>query len=238
MTTRIVVEAGADRQRIHLQPDLLRGQVTSNNGDGCQIGLVATTALLLGGDTVELVVEIGPGAVLDLFDVAGTVAYHGRGRPAAWHTTIAVADRGRLRYRGEPFVLADGADVTRTLGITLTGDARCVLRETLVLGRTGEAGGRLRSLTKADRDGRPIWIEEHDLDPNGIRNLPGLLGPARVMDSLVSLGPRPDAVPHGPVSYRLPDGAGTVQRLLVGDLAESPLNAWPGRPSQGAELAV
>ena len=35
-----------------------------------------------------------PGAALDLFDVAGTVAYHGRGRPAAWHTTH---DRGRRR---------------------------------------------------------------------------------------------------------------------------------------------
>ena len=92
MTTRIVVEAGADRQRVHLQPGLLRGQIMANNADGCRIGLVATTALLLGGDAVELVVEVGPGAVLDLFDVAGTVAYHGRGRSAAWHTQL---DSGR-----------------------------------------------------------------------------------------------------------------------------------------------
>ena len=56
-------------------------------------GWSATTALLLGGDAVELVVEVGPGAVLDLFDVAGTVAYHGRGRSGgvAYHSST----RGR-----------------------------------------------------------------------------------------------------------------------------------------------
>ena len=85
-----------------------------------------------------------------------------------------------------------------TLALALAGAARCVLRETLVLGRQGEAGGWLRSRTEAYRDGRPIWLEEHDLDPDGIRNLPGLLGPARVIDSLVSLGPPPEAVPRRP----------------------------------------
>ena len=143
MTTRIVVEAGTDRQRVHLQPGLLRGQVTTNSADGCRIGLVATTALLLGGDAVELVVEVGPGATLDLFDVAGTVAYHGRGRSAAWYTQLTLAEGARLRYRGEPFVIADGADVTRTLVVEVAGSARCVLRETVVLGRAHETGGRL-----------------------------------------------------------------------------------------------
>ena len=41
--------------------------------------LLATTATLLGGDTLRLAVEVGPGLRLDLRDVAGTVAYHGRG---------------------------------------------------------------------------------------------------------------------------------------------------------------
>ncbi len=226
MTTRIVVEAGADRQRVHLQPGLLRGQIMANNADGCRIGLVATTALLLGGDVVELVVEVGPGAVLDLFDVAGTVAYHGRGRSAAWHTQLTLADGARLRYRGEPLVVADGAEVTRTLVVALSGSARCVLRETVVFGRQGEAGGRLLSRTDASRDGRPIWLEELDLDASGIRNLPGVLGRHRVMDSLVSLGAHPDAPVADLVSYRLPEDAGSVQRLLADELAGSPLNAW------------
>ena len=46
--------------------------------------LVGQTALLLGGDAVELDVRVGPGARLELCDVAGTVAYDGRGRSARW----------------------------------------------------------------------------------------------------------------------------------------------------------
>ena len=229
MTTRIVVEAGTDRQRVHLQPGLLRGQVTTNSADGCRIGLVATTALLLGGDAVELVVEVGPGATLDLFDVAGTVAYHGRGRSAAWYTQLTLAEGSRLRYRGEPFVIADGADVIRTLVVEVAGSARCVLRETVVLGRAHETGGRLLIRTDVCRDERQIWLEEQDLDPNGLRNLPGVLGRHRVIDSLVSLGPDPESPVAGMVSYRLSENAGTVQRLLAGDLAGSPLHAWARR---------
>ena len=205
------------------------GSGHGNTAEACRIGLVATTALLLGGDTVELVVEVGPGAALDLFDVAGTVAYHGRGQPATWHTSVVVAEGGRLRYRGEPFVVAEGADVARTLVATLVGSARCVLRETVVLGREGETGGRLRCRTEARRDGRPIWLEEQDLAPDGIRGLPGILGSNRVMDSLISLGPHPEAPISGTVSYQLAGGAGTVQRLLTGELAGSPLHAWARR---------
>ena len=125
------------------------------------------------------------------------MAYHGRGRPAAWHTTLTLADGARLRYRGEPFVIADGADVRRTLVVELAGSARCVLRETVVLGRADETGGRLLSRTDVRREQRPIWLEELDLDPNGIRNLPGVLGRHRVIDSLVSLGPHPEGQSPG-----------------------------------------
>jgi urease accessory protein len=221
--TRIVVEASADRQRVHLQPGLLRGQVIANDADGCRIGLVATTALLLGGDTVELAIEVGPGAVLDLFDVAGTVAYHGRGRPARWHTELTLAEGARLCYRGEPLVVADGADITRTLIVTMAGAARCRLRETLILGRSGERGGRLRTRTEVSRDGRPVWLEEQSFDHD--RTLPGILGPHRVVDALIDLGPGPAPVVPGMVAYALSGEAGTVLRHLGGELADSPLTS-------------
>ena len=32
--------------------------------------------------------RVGEGASLELFDVAGTVAYHGRGQSASWRVTI------------------------------------------------------------------------------------------------------------------------------------------------------
>lgn len=189
----------------------------------CRIGLLATTALLLGGDVVELDVRVGPGARLDLFDVAGTVAYHGRGEPSGWHVRVEVAEGAALTYAGEPFVVGDGADVTRTLRVDLAAGASVVVRDTVVLGRTGQRGGRLRSLTTVRRDGRPILLEDQRLDPDGLRHAPGLLGPHRVLDTVVWLGTAPPG-PTGATTYGLVDGAGTLARWLGTSLADSPLH--------------
>ena len=159
-TTRIVVERAGERHRIFARPGLIRAQTIRNDARSCRIGLLATSALLLGGDRVLIEVEVGPGATVELFDVAGTVAYHGRGQPAAWHTTAQVADGGTLRWAGEPFVVADGADVLRTLELELDASATLRLRETLVLGRSGEVGGRLRTRTGIRVGGEPVLLED------------------------------------------------------------------------------
>jgi urease accessory protein len=205
-----------------LATGLLRAQRVPDGPHGPRVGLVATTALLLGGDEVELAVELGPDAQLDLFDVAGTVAYHGRGRPAGWRTTVTLAEGASLTYAGQPFVVSDGADVTRTLRLDVAGSARLRLRETLVLGRTGQVGGRVRSRTDLRVGGQEVWREDTDLDPAGIRDLPGLLGGRRVVDTVLSVG-RPACSISGAVAYALAGGAGTVTRYLGTDLAQSPL---------------
>jgi len=216
------VDLRPDGPRVVLAAGLLRAQRVADGPHGPRVGLVATTALLLGGDEVELAVELGPGARLDLFDVAGTVAYHGRGRPACWRTTVTLADGAALTYAGQPFVVSDGADVTRTMGLDLAGSARLRLRETLVLGRDGQIGGRVRSRTHLRVDGIDAWREDTDLDPAGIRDLPGLLGGRRVVDTVLTVGqPAPVAPPA--VTYALLGGVGTVTRYLGTELADSPL---------------
>ena len=201
---------------------LLRAQRLADGAAGPRVGLVATTALLLGGDEVELVVEVGPDSALELFDVAGTVAYHGRGRSAGWHTVISVAAGGSLTYAGQPLVVSDGADVTRTLQADLAASAQLRLRDTLVLGRTGQRGGRVRSETLLRVGGAEVWREDTDLDPDGIRDRPGLLGGRRVLDSVLTVGrPAPDRAPA--TAYVLLGGVGTVTRWLGHELADSPL---------------
>ena len=90
-------------------------------------------------------------------------------------------------WAGEPFVVADGADVTRTTTVELAETATALIRETLVLGRSSELGGRLRSRTAVRRESRPIMVEDLVLTPDD-RVAPGLLGDARVIDSLLRLG--------------------------------------------------
>ena len=177
---------------------------------------------------MEIEVRVGNGGCLELFDVAGTVAYDGRGRPAGWHVRITVEEGGRLHWSGQPFIVADGADVVRTLSLDLAATASAVLRETLVLGRSGQRGGRVRNRTAVRVSGAPVLLEDQLLDPNGVRTLPGVLGEHRVLDTLLVLGEEgPAAAPA--VRFTLHQRAGTVTRYIGHNLAASPLHAQIGR---------
>lgn len=207
-----------------LRHGLLRAQPAPDRQGWARIGLLATSALLLGGDEVVVEVDLGPGACLDLYDVAGTLAYHGRGQPAGWALTVSIAAGASLRYRGAPFVVADGADVIRTTHLDLAADARLWLRETIVLGRTGQVGGRVRTHTRLRLDDRDIWLEDQDLDPRRGRRRPGLLGENRILDPILTVGlPAPSA--EGALPYHLVGEVGTLTRYLGTDLARSPFHA-------------
>jgi urease accessory protein len=220
--TRISVEPG----RVRWQHGLLRVQQTRARAGWTRVGLVATTALLLGGDAVEVDVAVGPGACLDLFDAAGTVAYDGRGRPASWRVRISIAAGGTLIWSGEPFVVADGAEVDRSLELDADSTAVVQIRDTLVLGRVGERGGRVGNRMALRVAGRPILLEDQVLDPLGARMLPGVLGSLRVIDSITRLGvSSPDPAPAGTAQFRLLHDSGSVTRFLGAELADSPLSA-------------
>lgn len=224
MTTRIGVARHGGRHRVTLVGGLLRPQLVLDEPDHVRIGLVATTALLLAGDEVELEVELGSGACLELFDVAGTVAYHGRGRASAWRTRIMLAEQARLRYQGAPFVVAEGADVERTLDLSLDPTANVWLRETVVLGRSGEIGGRLRSRTEVAVAGRQVLLEDQILDPSGIRRSPGMLGSHRVIDTVLEVGTEETGTPpSAAIQFGLVGGVGSITRYLGTDVASSPL---------------
>jgi urease accessory protein len=213
------------RLRTRLRTGLLRPQQLHGPDDRCRIGLLATNALLLGGDVVELDVEVGAGVTLELSDIAGTVAYAGRGLAASWRVRVQVAEGGRLRWAGAPFVVADGAEVTRSLVLELAEGAQALVRETVVLGRAGQVGGALRNRTDVRRAGRPVLAEDSRLDPAGHRRLPGMLGGLRVVDSLLALGvtPTPASGP-GLATFRLAEPACFLLRYLGHDPARSPLH--------------
>lgn len=218
------------RLRTRLRAGLLRPQALHGPADRCRVGLLATTALLLGGDAVELEVEVGAGATLELTEVAGTVAYDGRGRPSSWSVRVVLAEGGRLRWSGEPFVVADGADVTRSLTVELAGGAAALVRETVVLGRAGQVGGVLRNRATVLQDGLPVLVEDTELDPAGHRRLPGMLGGFRVVDTLLSLGAGAPPRADGLTVFRLAGpGQASLARHLGPDLAGSPLHqVWAG----------
>ncbi|MDQ1537044.1 MAG: urease accessory protein, partial [Actinomycetota bacterium] len=149
--TRIEVDADPRGRRSQVRLDSshpngrghLAARILAFGHSSARVALVAESALLLAGDLVEVDVSVGPFAELDLVEPSGTIAYDMRGGSASWRVRVRLAEGSRLRWQGKPFVLAQGAKVDRDVQIDLQTGATATLRETLVLGRSGEPGGRL-----------------------------------------------------------------------------------------------
>ncbi|MCI2239228.1 urease accessory protein UreD [Paenibacillus sp. TRM 82003] len=227
--------------RVHLHPggrlDLASGalvpRVLSRAPGAARVALVGARALLVAGDDVHLDVAVGAGCALELVEVAGTVAFDQRGGPpASWRVRARLGSGARLTWHGEPFVVADGASVERSTDVELAEGAVALLRETLVLGRTGERGGALLSRTRAHLDGRPLLAEDLDLREPAVRTSPAVLGTARCVDSVTLLGARPAG--DEPDALHL-QGPGALARTLTADAHTSDLGGvwsrWSAQPA-------
>lgn len=177
--------------KVRLTPGLLQPRLVTRRAGFAHVALVAGGATLLGGDSVSIRVKVGAECTLRIEDIGGTVAYPSTGRPSAWNVDAVVGDGGVLVWESFPFVVADRALVRRRSTVRRGADAQVCLRETLVLGRTGEAGGRIVSATDIrDVDGTPFFVEELSLD--GEQPQPGVLGGSRVLDTAIMVGAEPD----------------------------------------------
>ncbi len=228
--TLIAVDPAPGRARVQHTPGPVAARVQRVDGTGARVALVATTALLLGGDEVEFDVRVGRGGWLDIVETAGTVAYDARGVGSSWRVRAEVAENGRLTWNGEPFVIADLADVSRSTVLRLAPGATACLRETLVFGRAGEVGGALRGSTRVLLDGQDLLVEDMDLAGPADRRMPGVLGSRRVLDTVLLAGVRAPSTststPPAPpgVRYELA-GPGTLARVLAGDTDRTGLDA-------------
>ncbi|MEU2200753.1 urease accessory protein UreD [Isoptericola sp. NPDC019482] len=234
--------------RVRTRDDLLAARTVARGAAHAEVALVATGAVLLGGDHVMVQVRVADRCALTLTDVGGTVAYDGEGVPCRWDVEVRLGAGARLDWEGLPFVVSTGADVTRSTDAVLGPGARLRLRETVVLGRDGERGGRVVLRSRAHDDDGPLLVEE--VVAAGDRPVPGVLGGARVVDTVTDLrgaaddpdgipdpdadgsdtdsrgpaGPGPDGPgPDGSVTLRLERG-GTLTRWLGPAAHLSPLH--------------
>lgn len=217
-TLRAVSEADAP---------VVRPVLLASDGAGARVSLVPDGALLLAGDAIELDVVVGPGVLLELVEPGGTVAYDMRGGSARWDVSVRLEEGARLVWHGEPFVVATGAVVSRSTTIVAAGDARLALRETLVMGRHDERGGRIwQQLSVTQSDGTPLLVEDLALDAGAAGPL---LGGSRCLGSVLLLG----AAPTSSDALVLERGGSILRRL--GDHAHE---VQPEGPWRSAVLAA
>jgi urease accessory protein len=218
--TSIRIAAGDGRPRLEFRGDTIVPRLAGYGPMSARFTLVAGGALLLGGDEVSIDVTVGAGCLLELEDAGGTVAYDADGVQSRWAVTVRVEDGGTLIWQGLPLVIADGANVVRSTQVMLGRNAVVCLRETLVLGRAGEQGGRIRQRTDVEQAGVPVFVE--DLAAVGSQGVPGILGGHRVVDTLLLAGLRAP----GPVGQVLQmESPGTLGRFLGAATHQSPISA-------------
>lgn len=168
--------------------------------------------MLLGGDDVRIDVSVGAGVTLEVVEPAGLVAYDADLVPARWSLHAELAEDAALIWDGASFVAAAGSNVLRETRIRMAAGARTLIRETLVLGRSGEHGGRLRSITRVSGPAGDILFE--DLDLTGPRERAvGVLGGSKVMASATAVGWRPSSSSSPPAESGGEAGAARVRRF-------------------------
>ncbi|UPO77479.1 urease accessory protein UreD [Arthrobacter sp. Helios] len=234
--TRIAVERSGDGARfsvldqgLYLAPRPVSAPLRAPDGGTphLRVALIGIHMMLLGGDDIRIELNVGPGVTLEVIEPAGMVAYDAEGVASRWSLDAVLGEDSALVWDGAPFVIAGGADVFRQTRVRMGAGARVLIRETLVLGRSGEAGGALRSVTRLTGPGGDFLYE--DLDLTGVRRQAiGVLGTSKVLSSATAAGWRPAPV-QGP-GHRPGAGTGLDPSACPGQ------NTGPGNPAPAAHL--
>ena len=153
--------------------------------------LINSSGGLTGGDRMSWQAEAGPGAALTLTTQACEKVYRARDGRAQVDVALGVGAGARLDWLPQETILFDGAALARRLDADLEGDARLLVAEAVILGRTamGESvrQGELRDRWRIRRDGRLIFAD--DLALTGpiaaTAALPPVLGGASAFASLL-----------------------------------------------------
>ena len=155
--------------------------------------LVGAAAGPLGGDDLELEIDVGPGTTLALRSAAASVLLPGpQGDPSWLRIRASVAAGGRLDYCPQPAVAAAGCEHHAAATVELEPGGVLRWREAIVLGRYGEPAGHC------------------------VSRLEVLIGGAALYRGELAVG-RPDTDRSSAVL----DGAGAVGSVLLVDAARA-----------------
>jgi urease accessory protein len=166
-----------------------------------RVHLVGTAAGPLAGDDVGLDLVVRAGAELTVCASAATVALPaGAGRPSRMEVRAVVEAGACLCLWPQPTVAAAGCSHVSRTTVDLAADARLMLREELVGGRSCDAAsGRLRSELRVDRAGLPVLHQTLTLGPAAA------YGAARCVGTLLVVEPVEGGWDAGAMHLPAPD---------------------------------
>ena len=194
----------------------------------------------IGGDELGLRISVGAGAFLRVRTAAASIALPGPdGLESALRVTVDVAAGARLEYLPEPVVVSAGARHATIIRATLAEGAALLLRDELLLGRHGEAGGAARSVLHVTYAGRPLLRQSLAVSGADSAGLgPAVLAGHRAVGTLLRVDPTPDARPAGPADgIAINDLAGAAPEISA-DAPPDPDVAMAVMPLAGPGILV
>lgn len=188
-----------------------------------EVVFLNTAGGLTGGDKMAFRLDLGPGAQAVATTQTAERAYASSGDTAELDIDLRVGAGGALDWLPQETILFDHARLTRRTTIALQGDARCVLAETVVLGRAA-MGERIERLVFQDhrrvtRDGVPVLIEPLMLETNVLtrRTNAAVLGNATAFATIALIAPGAE------------DALGAVRAVLTDPDVEAGATGWDGK---------
>jgi urease accessory protein len=216
------VARGATRlARLH-QSGSAKAFLPNVHGPVPEVVFLNTAGGLTGGDVFAYEARLGPGAAATLTTQTAERAYRSAGGPARMTVDLEAARGATLHWLPQETILFDGAALDRRTTVSLHGDARLLMVESLVLGRAamGEtvAGLDLTDSRRISRDGAPFLIEPLRLTSDVLaRRSPATLGAARALATVILAAPAAQ------------DALGPVRAALDEPGTEAAASAWDGR---------
>ncbi|MFF2407143.1 urease accessory protein UreD [Streptomyces sp. NPDC058092] len=150
-----------------------------SRGTEARVCVVGAMSAPLGGDRLRIEAIAQQGAVLHITSAAATLALRGpTPEPATYDVHLTVEEHAELHWSPKPLICAAGSNLRQTWTIDLAPTARLVLREEQILGRTGEASGRVTTRLTVRRGGSTLLDQQAAYGPGA----PGWDGPAVLAD--------------------------------------------------------
>jgi urease accessory protein len=166
------------------------------------VHLVSTAAGPLGGDRLELDLDVAPGTSLEVGSVAATLVLPGDGE-SVMVISARVGAGAALRFAPQPTVLAAGCAHRLVVRLTLAAGAHVFWREEIVFGRYGEASGRCHARFDATYDGRPLLRQEYTVGDPVLDASPAIYGEARCVGTTLLAPTTQGPAAQGPAVSRV-----------------------------------
>ncbi len=145
------------------------------HADDLEAVILNTAGGVAGGDILALDIAVGEGAELTVTTAAAEKVYRSLGEAATIDVALKIAPGAVLNWLPQEVILFDGSRLSRRIDVDMADDARLVIAEAVVFGRTamGEAviNGQLLDRWRIRRVGKLMLADTIRLDGAIARHL-------------------------------------------------------------------